>query len=64
MRIARKATAILLMASSVALAGCYSDGYGYGGVNVGYGGYGDYYDDYGYGYGSPYGGWSTTYWGW
>ena len=41
----------LALASALTLAGCYDDGYGYGGVSVGYGsggyyGYPGYYDYY------------------
>jgi len=45
-------------AATLALGGCYDDGYGYGGVSGGAGsyygggyGYDPYYDGYGYGYG-------------
>lgn len=52
-------------AATLALGGCYDDGYGYGGVEAGagyygdgygYGGYGAY-NDFGYGYGYPGYGW-------
>jgi len=56
-----KKTAVigLALASTLALGGCYDDGYGYGGVSMGYGpgGY--------YGYDSPYyGGYGYPAYGW
>jgi hypothetical protein len=46
--------ALFAASAALALAGCVTDGYGYGGVDVGYGG--------GYGYsGSPYYGWYDDY---
>jgi hypothetical protein len=52
----------LILASTLALTGCYDDGYGYSGVSVGYGSGGYYgYDDPWYrGYG-PYYGWYDGY---
>jgi hypothetical protein len=56
----KMAIAGLALASTLALGGCYDDGYGYGGVSVGYadGGY--------YGYDSPYyyGGYGYPSYGW
>lgn len=49
----RRVASAALLASTLALAGCAYDDYGYGGVNVGYGS-GGYYEPYGYGY-APYG---------
>jgi hypothetical protein len=61
----KKAAIGLALASTLALGGCYDDGYGYGGISVGtgyygdgyYGGYGGYDDYYAGGYGYPSYGW-------
>lgn len=52
----------LAIASSLMLAGCYDDGYGYSGVSVGYGSGGYYgYDDYAYGAPGYYGWYDNFY---